>query len=168
MTERFDGSLKAEHGTGRNIAPFVESEWGPTIAGHMREVKRLIDPHGVLSPGVVLTDDPQAHLKNLKTAPTIEEVADACIECGFCESVCPSRRVTTTPRQRIALRREMVRQPEGSPVAEELAGAYAYDAVQTCAGDGSCALACPVGINTGDLMKPFRVKAHPEPRRASR
>ena len=36
----------------------------------------------------------------------------------------PSRRVTTTPRQRIALRREMVRQPAGSPVAEELAGAY--------------------------------------------
>jgi D-lactate dehydrogenase len=163
VTEQFDGSLKAEHGTGRNIAPFVETEWGPTIAAHMRAVKRLIDPHGILSPGVVLTDDPQAHLKHLKTAPSIEEVADQCIECGFCESVCPSRRVTTTPRQRIALRREMVRQPAGSPVAEELAGAYAYDAVQTCAGDGSCALACPVGINTGDLMKDFRVKAHPAP-----
>ena len=163
VTERFDGSLKAEHGTGRNIAPFVETEWGATITGHMRAVKRLIDPHGVLSPGVVLTDDPAAHLQNLKTAPTIEEIADRCIECGFCESVCPSRRVTTTPRQRIALRREMVRQPVGSPVAEELAGAYAYDAVQTCAGDGTCSLACPVGINTGDLMKSFRVKAHPAP-----
>ena len=163
VTEEFDGSLKAEHGTGRNIAPFVETEWGPVITGHMRAVKRLIDPHGVLSPGVVLTDDPQAHLQNLKTAPTIEAIADRCIECGFCESVCPSRRVTTTPRQRIALRREMYRQPQGSPVAEELAGEYSYDAVQTCAGDGTCALACPVDINTGDLMKTFRVKAHPEP-----
>jgi D-lactate dehydrogenase len=161
VSEDFDGSLKAEHGTGRNIAPFVEDEWGPTITSHMRAVKRLIDPHGVLSPGVVLTDDPQAHLQHLKTAPTIEAIADQCIECGFCESVCPSRRVTTTPRQRIALRREMARQPAGSAVAEELAGAYAYDAVQTCAGDGTCALACPVGINTGDLMKTFRVTAHP-------
>jgi D-lactate dehydrogenase len=160
VTEDFDGSLKAEHGTGRNIAPFVETEWGPVIAGHMRAVKGLIDPAGVLSPGVVLTDDPEAHLKHLKTAPTIEDVADRCIECGFCERVCPSRRLTTTPRQRIALRREMLRQPAGSPVAEELASTYSYDAVETCAGDGTCELACPVGINTGDMMKAFRVRSH--------
>ncbi len=160
VTEEFDGSLKAEHGTGRNIAPFVETEWGPTITEHMRAVKRLFDPQGVLSPGVVLTRDPQAHLRNLKTAPPIEEVADRCIECGFCESVCPSRRITTTPRQRIALRREMMRQPARSPVAEELARSYSYDAVETCAGDGTCALACPVGINTGDMMKAFRVSSH--------
>ncbi len=160
VTEEFDGSLKAEHGTGRNIAPFVEAEWGPVITGHMRTVKRLFDPHGILSPGVLLTDDPQAHLKHLKTAPPIEAVADRCIECGFCESVCPSRRVTTTPRQRIALRREMMRQPSGSPVAEELARSYSYAAVETCAGDGTCSLACPVGINTGDMMKHFRVQAH--------
>ena len=166
VTEQFDGSLKAEHGTGRNIAPFVETEWGPVITGHMRAVKRLIDPKAVLSPGVVLTDDPEAHLKHLKTAPTIEEVADRCIECGFCESVCPSRRVTTTPRQRIALRREMMRQPAGSPVADELARTYSYDAVETCAGDGTCALACPVDINTGDMMKSFRVKGHNPPAEA--
>ena len=168
VTEQFDGSLKAEHGTGRNIAPFVEAEWGAAITAHMRAVKTLIDPHGILSPGVVLTDDPKAHLEHLKTAPTIEEVADRCIECGFCESVCPSRRVTTTPRQRIALRREMMRQPKGSPVADELARNYGYDAVETCAGDGTCALACPVAINTGDMMKAFRVRGAQRPRRGSR
>jgi len=27
--ERFDGSLKAEHATGRNMTPFLELEWGP-------------------------------------------------------------------------------------------------------------------------------------------
>jgi D-lactate dehydrogenase len=162
----FDGSLKAEHGTGRNIAPFVEQEWGPVIAGHMRAVKQLVDPHGVLSPGVLLTDDPDAHTQHLKTSPTIEAIADRCIECGYCESVCPSRRVTTTPRHRIALRREMVRQPAGSPVARALAREYAYQAVETCAGDGTCSLACPVDINTGDMMKAFRVKAHNPPAEA--
>jgi D-lactate dehydrogenase len=166
VTDEFDGSLKAEHGTGRNIAPFVEAEWGPVIAGHMRAVKRLVDPHGVLSPGVLLTDDPQGHLRNLKTAPTIEAVADRCIECGYCEHVCPSRRVTTTPRQRIVLRREMVRQPTGSPVARALAQDYSYEAVETCAGDGTCALACPVDINTGEMMKQFRIAAHNPPAEA--
>ncbi len=166
VSDEFDGSLKAEHGTGRNIAPFVEQEWGPVIAGHMRAVKSLVDPHGVLSPGVLLTDDPDAHTQHLKTSPTIEAVADRCIECGYCESVCPSRRVTTTPRHRIALRREMMRQPAGSPVARELAREYAYQAVETCAGDGTCALACPVDINTGDMMKAFRVKAHNQPAEA--
>ena len=160
VADDFDGSLKAEHGTGRNIAPFVEHEWGPVITGHMRAVKRLVDPSGVLSPGVLITDDPEDHLHHLKTSPTIEPVADRCIECGYCEHVCPSRRVTTTPRQRIALRREMARQPSGSPVARELERSYAYDAVETCAGDGTCAIACPVDINTGDMMKAFRVEAH--------
>ena len=28
VVEKYDGSLKAEHGTGRNMAPFVEMEWG--------------------------------------------------------------------------------------------------------------------------------------------
>lgn len=163
VTEVFDGSLKAEHGTGRNVAPFVENEWGSVVTGYMWELKRLLDPDMVLSPGVLLTEDPQAHLKHLKTAPTIEAFADRCIECGFCEHVCPSRRTTTTPRQRIALRREMMRQPLDSPVAQALYEDYAYDAVETCAGDGTCAIACPVDINTGDMMKQFRVAAHNAP-----
>jgi D-lactate dehydrogenase len=54
----------------------------------------------------------------------------------------------------------MLRQPEGSPVTEALLREYEYDAIETCAGDGSCALACPVGINTGLLMKYFRHLGH--------
>ena len=120
--ERFDGSLKAEHATGRNIAPFLELEWGPTATDLMWRIKRLLDPDGILAPRVVLDQDPRAHLRGLKTIPVIEAVADPCIECGFCEPTCPSRDLTTTPRQRIVLRREMMRQPAGSPVLRETAG----------------------------------------------
>ncbi|MEV6205431.1 FAD-binding and (Fe-S)-binding domain-containing protein [Streptomyces sp. NPDC051771] len=158
--ERFDGSLKAEHATGRNIAPFLELEWGPKATELMWRTKELIDPDGVLAPRIVLDRDPQAHLRGLKTIPSVERIADPCIECGFCEPTCPSHDLTTTPRQRIVLRREMLRQADGSPVEQRLLEAYGYDAVDTCAGDSTCRLACPVGIDTGALMKEFRRERH--------
>jgi D-lactate dehydrogenase len=160
VIDRYDGSLKAEHGTGINMAPYVEREWGAKATEMMWRVKQLADPGGILAPGVLLTRDPDAHLRNLKSTPEIESVATQCIECGFCEPVCPSADLTTTPRQRIALRREMARQPAGAPVLEALLQQYEYDAIQTCAADGTCSLACPVGIDTGKLVKDLRAREH--------
>jgi D-lactate dehydrogenase len=161
---KYDGSLKAEHGTGVNMAPYVEREWGEKATELMWRLKRLADPDGVLSPGVILSRDPGIHLRDLKTTPAIEDWggASACVECGFCEPVCPSRNLTTTPRQRIVLRREMARQPEGSPVQQALLAEYDYDALQTCATDGSCQIACPLGIDTGRMVKELRVAQHGE------
>jgi len=157
---KYDGSLKAEHGTGINMAPYVEREWGEQATELMWRVKQLADPDGVLAPGVVLNRDPGVHLRNLKTTPPIEESATTCVECGFCEPVCPSRNLTTTPRQRIVLRREIARQPEGSPLRRALLEEQEYDSLDTCAADGSCQLACPVGIDTGALVKELRKESH--------
>jgi D-lactate dehydrogenase len=162
IVDKYDGSLKAEHGTGVNMAPYVEREWGEKATELMWRVKRLADPDGVLSPGVLLNRDPGVHLRNLKTTPAIEESATTCVECGFCEPVCPSRNLTTTPRQRIVLRREMARQPAGSPLQRALLAEYDYDALETCATDGSCQIACPVGIDTGRMVKELRGRQHGE------
>ena len=162
ILDKYDGSLKAEHGTGLNMSPYVEREWGEKATGLMWRVKELADPDGVLAPGVLLNRDPEAHLRNLKTTPEIEEVANTCVECGFCEPVCPSRHLTTTPRQRIVVRREMARQPKGSPVQRALVEQYEYDGIQTCAADGTCQIACPLGIDTGKLIKGFRTEEHPQ------
>jgi D-lactate dehydrogenase len=158
---KYDGSLKAEHGTGINMAPYVEREWGEKATELMWRVKQLADPDGVLAPGVVLSRDPEVHLRNLKTMPEVEEEsASTCVECGFCEPVCPSRHLTTTPRQRIVLRREIARQPKGSPLRLALESEYSYDGLDTCAADGSCRLACPLGIDTGKLVKELRAERH--------
>ncbi len=159
---KYDGSLKAEHGTGLNMAPYVEREWGAKATEMMWQIKQLADPHGVLNPGVVLNRDPTIHLKNLKSQPPIEESAAHCVECGFCEPVCPSRNATTTPRQRIVIRREMARQAEGSPVYESLLADFEHDVLQTCAADGSCKDVCPVAIDTGALVKEFRRRERTE------
>jgi D-lactate dehydrogenase len=158
IVRKHDGSLKAEHGTGLNMAPFVAAEWGEKAAAMMWRIKELADPHGVLAPNVVLTRNKNIHLENLKSVPQIEDVTGSShrIECGFCEPVCPSRNVTMTPRQRIVLRREMARQPPGPPVLARLQSEYQYDGIETCAGDGTCAIPCPIGINTGALIKEFR------------
>ncbi len=162
IVDRYDGSLKAEHGTGINMAPYVEREWGEKATELMWRVKRLADPDGVLAPGVVLNRDPGVHLRNLKTTPEVEDSVTACVECGFCEPACPSRDLTTTPRQRIVLRREIARQPQGSPLRRALVEEFAYDGLETCAADGSCRLACPLGIDTGALVKQLRREEHGE------
>ncbi|SOC53827.1 FAD-binding and (Fe-S)-binding domain-containing protein [Ornithinimicrobium cerasi] len=155
------GSLKAEHGTGRIMASFVRRQYGDELYEVMCELKRLLDPRGVLNPGSVLSDDPTSYLADLKTAPTVEEEVDRCVECGFCEPVCPSRDVTTTPRQRIVVRREMrAAQLRGDDaLAAELAEQYEYDGTDTCAVDGMCLTVCPVLINTGDLTRRLRAEA---------
>jgi D-lactate dehydrogenase len=158
VVNRFDGALKAEHGTGRNMAPFVETEWGTEAYQIMRQLKSLADPTGLLNPGVIINSDPDAHLHDLKQLPTVESEIDKCIECGYCEPRCPSRDLTLTPRQRIVVRREMARQQQlgGSELLHQLERDFPYMALDTCAADGLCATTCPVNIDTGQLVKRFR------------
>ncbi|MBO4819920.1 MAG: FAD-binding oxidoreductase [Prevotella sp.] len=137
VVEEYDGSLKAEHGTGRNMAPFVRYEWRDKAYEAMKELKAIFDPEGLLNQGVIFNDDPECFIKCLKPLPvldydfarvpdggeylklgegkvstakeTIEAVkrANKCIECGFCEVNCMSCGLTLSSRMRIAIQREI-------------------------------------------------------------
>ncbi|MEV0580741.1 FAD-binding and (Fe-S)-binding domain-containing protein [Streptomyces sp. NPDC050392] len=156
------GSLKAEHGTGRVMAPYVRRQYGDELYAVMREIKKLCDPAGVLSPGVVLDDDPTAHLRHLKIVPQVDPEIDQCVDCGYCEPVCPSTDITTSPRRRIALLREMALSEAAGDQARraELASEFEYTAVDSCAADSLCVTACPVSIDTGAVMKRLRAERH--------
>ena len=159
VVHQYDGSLKAEHGTGRNMAPFVEEEWGKPIWDLMKKVKELFDPLNILNPGVIFNDDPDCFLKNLKTIPQASPLIDKCIECGFCEINCVTAGLTLSARQRIAVFRELTRIkdiPGQSARYREILHDFRYAGEQTCAGDGLCATSCPMGINTGELIHAAR------------
>jgi len=153
-----NGSLKAEHGTGRIMAPFVRRQFGDELYAVMREVKALFDPTAVLNPGVLLSEDPRSYLRELKIVLPVDPQVDACVECGYCEPGCPSRDVTTTPRQRIALMRTIA--GASGAVRRSILRDFDYAAVDTCAADSLCVLACPVKIDTGRVMKGMRARRH--------
>jgi D-lactate dehydrogenase len=159
VVNKYAGSLKAEHGTGRNMAPFVEMEWGNDAYALMKEIKQIFDPLNILNPGVILNSDKEIHLKNLKPLPAAGEVIDKCTECGFCEPSCISAGLTLTPRQRIVIHREIVsltRSGHEPHIAASLLKSFSYSGNETCATDGLCAISCPVKIDTEKLIKSLR------------
>lgn len=159
VVNRFDGSLKAEHGTGRNMAPFVEKEWGEAAYEIMQRIKNIFDPHHLINPGVIINKNPKIHLENLKPLPAANEIVDKCMECGFCEPNCVSEGLTLSPRQRIVIAREISRLKTLGQETEdlkELLKDVQYYSDETCATDGLCALACPVKIDTGQFVKYIR------------
>lgn len=181
VVDKYDGSLKAEHGTGRNMAPFVRYEWGDEAYEVMKAVKQVFDPKGMLNPGVIFNDDPQCHIKHFKPLPLLsrndtdktannEEAKEIlskvnrCIECGFCEVNCLSCGFTLSSRQRIVIQREIARLMQEGSNPERLSllrKQYRYPGNQTCAGDGLCSMSCPMGINTGDLTHLVRQEELP-------
>ena len=172
VVRKYDGSLKAEHGTGRNMAPYVEYEWGTKAFEVMKRIKDIFDPSGILNPGVIFNDDPDCCFKNFKDLPLLAPRKDGpeharkaydklnkCIECGFCEVNCVSCGFTLSSRTRIALQRHMEaleRSGSDEKLLKELRRQYSYYGEQTCAGDGLCSMSCPMGINVADLTHEIR------------
>ena len=172
VVDKYDGSLKAEHGTGRNMAPYVEYEWGSKAFEVMKKVKKIFDPQNLLNPGVIFNDDLECCFKNFKALPllTPAEGADQdmkeafirlnkCIECGFCEVNCVSCGLTLSSRTRIVLQREIAHlenSGENPHLLNALKKQYEYFGSATCAGDGLCSMSCPMGINVADLTHEVR------------
>ena len=165
VVDKYDGSLKAEHGTGKNMAPFVVHEWGEKAFSVMKEVKELFDPKNILNPGVIFNDDPECYVKGLKPMPITNERVNKCIECGFCEVNCVSCGYTLSSRQRIVIQRELSRlreTGEDNARLKRLEEQFKFAGNETCAGDGLCSTSCPMKINVGDMIHDLREEDLPK------
>lgn len=155
------GALKAEHGTGRAVAPFVRLEWGDDLYKVMQDLKKIIDPEGLLNRGVILNDNPNCHLEHLKYAGHVDKAIDVCVDCGFCEYVCASASIGLSSRQRIYTLRTIagMRKSGDHERADRWMKVFKEKGRDICAADGLCATRCPLGIDTGAYMKRLRHKA---------
>ncbi|MEE1208328.1 MAG: FAD-binding and (Fe-S)-binding domain-containing protein [Muribaculaceae bacterium] len=165
VVDRYDGSLKAEHGTGRNMAPFVRKEWGDEAYEIMKRLKKAMDPDGILNPGVIFNDDPECYVKHIKAMPQTDPHVDRCIECGFCEVNCVSCGFSLSARQRIVVQRmvsQLRRTGDNPAMLAELESHFKKLGLDTCAGDGLCSTSCPMKINTADLVHDLRERYIPK------
>lgn len=155
------GALKAEHGTGRAVAPFVRLEWGDDLYKVMQDLKRAIDPENMLNPNVILNDDPRCHLTNLKYAGPVDPTIDTCVDCGFCEYVCPSREVGLSSRQRIYVLRAIagLRRSGENEKADKWQALFETYGRDLCATDGMCSTRCPLGLDIAGYMRTLRHEA---------
>ena len=160
VVDQYDGSLKAEHGTGRNMAPFVRREWGDDAYELMCAVKQLFDPNNIMNPGVIFNEDPASYLQHIKPLPEVHQMIDRCIECGFCEVNCVSCGFALSSRQRIVVQRELARlhasaqagNKADASLEKQLKKQFAKIGRDLCAGDGLCSTSCPLKINVGEYI----------------
>lgn len=160
---RHDGSLKAERGSGRRMAPFVRQEWGDKLYHLMRDIKRAFDAKNLLNPGVILNRDLEVFVKALKKMPLLDERIDRCIECGWCEGGRLSGERGLTPRHRIVAYRAMAGlKAEGkrfSPAFRQLQRALRHPAGDRGGSDelpDTVSPVCPLGIRTGEWAEDLR------------
>lgn len=157
----YGGSIKAEHGTGRMVAPFVEVEWGKKAYEINCKIKEIFDKDNIFNPDVIITKDKDIYKKNIKNPSLVDEALNLCMECGFCERFCPSNEFTLSPRQRIAVLKEMkslesLNDADSKKKLKEMKKLYNFYVDTSCAACGVCSMVCPLGINFADFSLKYR------------
>lgn len=157
----FGGSIKAEHGTGRMVAPFVEIEWGKKAYAINCKIKDILDKDNIFNPDVIITKDKDIYKKNIKNQSPVDEALNLCMECGFCERFCPSNEISLSPRQRIAVLKEMksleeLNDEDSKKKLKDMKKLYNFYVDTTCAACGVCSMVCPLGINFADFSLKYR------------
>lgn len=147
VLSRFGGSICGEHGDGRVRAELVRRMFGEELYELFVQLKRRLDPGGVLNPGV-----------KISTASFTEHIdytrlAKPCATCAKCNSVCPVYDVFQSEDMSSRGWFEIV-----------TAGDYSYleskRVVEACLNCKSCRTICPAGVDVSDLILKRRAE-HP-------
>jgi len=187
LVARYGGSLSGEHGDGRVRSHLLDAFFGPTIAGAMREIKRLFDPQGLMNPGVIVDPPvgsmvehwrvrPEARVVRMPDVDTyfrydhgFGEAVEQCNGAGVCRrtiggTMCPSYRATLDERHSTrgrgnALRLAITGQfgRDGRPAWNDAETLATLDLCLSCK---ACKAECPSNVDIAKLKAEFRGQRH--------
>lgn len=168
------GSISGEHGLGLSRTAFLRSQYGE-LYRVFQQVKAIFDPHNLLNPGKVLSDDPHLTINHLRPiaenpSPLVElqlkwnpsefqTTAAACHGCGACRTrepgirMCPFFHVEPfeqrSPRAKANAVRAVI---DGRLPPHELASTEMQRLSKLCFNCKQCHLECPSNVDVPHLM----------------
>ncbi len=172
---RLGGTVTGEHGKGLARSEWLPDEFGETLMGLFRELKRAADPQGILNPGKVVDAPPMdAHLRygedyrsrgwqstlDFSLQGGVTGAIEQCNGAGVCRKdtgvMCPSFQATReemhSTRGRANLLRALI---SGRFPLETLAEDAARAALDTCLACKGCKAECPSAVDMAKIKYAF-------------
>ncbi len=177
-----EGSLSGEHGDGRVRSELLPAMYPPETIAAFGQLKRRLDPDGVLNPGVIV--DPDGLDQNLRAASPgkpapearisfadvggIARAARSCNGNGLCRShagaMCPTYQALGDERHSTRGRAVLFRAAIEGRLNAGLADESLHEALELCLGCKACARECPADVDMA-WMKTEALAAKHEARR---
>ncbi len=147
VLETFGGSICGEHGDGRIRAEMVRPMFGDELYQVFVEVKRMLDPHGVMNPGVKISQE------SFTEHIDFERLAKPCATCAKCNAVCPVYDVFQSEDMSSRGWFEIV-------TAKDYSYLDSKRVVEACLNCKSCRTVCPADVDVSELILQRRAE-HP-------
>lgn len=177
------GSLSGEHGDGRSRSEFLPLMYPQRTIRAFEEVKHLLDPQGILNPGVIVRPDRMDEGLRMDVSPDprvrrtvvsfareggVQVALEACNGNGTCRkqtvAMCPSYQAIREEEHSTRGRAVLLRAAFEGRLDGGLANDDLHRALEMCLGCKACASECPAGVD----MARLKVEALAERHRVTR
>jgi len=176
IVKKYKGALSGEHGDGRVRAPFLREQFGDTVYQYLVNLKNIFDPNNLFNPGVILLNEGELQLENLRPVTSSKRFSTAfdwgsdlsfyyatekCNGAGVCRKstggiMCPSYRATRSEEFSTRGRANLLRKALSSenPI-KSLKGAELKEALDLCLSCKACKNECPASVDMAKLKSEY-------------
>lgn len=173
------GSLSGEHGDGRLRGELLPRMYDAEMMDRFTALKRMLDPQGILNPGVIVNPDPlDSGLRIEASGPRrgipsvipfartggFQRAVEACNGNGQCrradEVMCPSYQALADERHSTRGRAVLLRAAVEGRLPDGLADDGLAEALDLCLSCKACATECPASVDMSRLKAEAMATRH--------